>query len=182
MKNTISNKTKNMVYIAMFSIIIAVCSWISIPTAVPFTMQTFAVFCALGLLGGKKGTISILIYCALGMIGLPVFAGFSSGIATLMGTTGGYIIGFIFAGLVYWAITKLMGNKLWVMCLAMILGLLVCYTIGTIWFKIVYTNTVGSVGIYAVLSWCVIPFIIPDLIKIVLALIIVKRVDKYVKL
>lgn len=182
MSYSISLKTKNMVYIGMFSIIIAICSWISIPTAVPFTMQTFGIFCALGLLGGKKGTISTLIYCALGIIGIPVFAGFSGGIGVLLGNTGGYIIGFVLSGLVYWLFTKILGNKVWAMFLSMLLGLIACYIVGTIWFMMVYTSTTGSIGVYAVLSWCVFPFIIPDLIKIVLAILIVKRVGKYVKL
>ncbi len=182
MNNSVSLKTKNMVYIGMFSIIIAICSWISIPTAVPFTMQTFGIFCALGLLGGKKGTISVLIYCALGIIGIPVFAGFSSGIGVLLGNTGGYIIGFVLSGLVYWLFTKMLGNRVWAMFLSMFLGLIACYVVGTIWFMMVYTSTTGNVGVYAVLSWCVFPFIIPDLIKILLSILIVKRVGKYVKL
>ena len=66
-----------MVQIALFAAIIAVCSWIQIPMTVPFTMQTFAVFCALATLGGKGGTISVLIYIVLGAVGVPVFAGFT---------------------------------------------------------------------------------------------------------
>ena len=99
----------DLAYMAVCAALIAICSWISIPAAVPFTMQTFAVFCVLGLLGGKRGTISILVYILLGAVGLPVFAGFSGGIGILFGTTGGYIIGFIFVGLIYWAAEKLFG-------------------------------------------------------------------------
>ena len=89
----------DLTYMAVCAALIAVCSWISIPAAVPFTLQTFAVFCVLGLLGGKRGTVSILVYILLGAIGLPVFSGFNGGIGALLGTTGGYIIGFIFVGL-----------------------------------------------------------------------------------
>ncbi|MEI3229118.1 MAG: biotin transporter BioY [Lachnospiraceae bacterium] len=92
------NKTRDMVYIAIFAVLIAICSWISIPTTVPFTLQTFAVFLAVGVLGGKRGTLSILIYLLLGAIGVPVFAGFTGGIGIVLGTTGGYIIGFLFSG------------------------------------------------------------------------------------
>ena len=82
MEATVSAKMKtvDMAYIAMFAVMIAVCSWISIPATVPFTMQTFGVFLAVGVLGGKRGTLSVLIYLLLGMVGLPVFAGFSGGI------------------------------------------------------------------------------------------------------
>ena len=95
-------KTLNLLYMALFVAVMAICSWVSIPSAVPFTLQTFAVFCALCLLGGKRGTIAILVYIALGAIGLPVFSGFSGGIGILLGTTGGYIWGFLLTGLLYW--------------------------------------------------------------------------------
>ena len=91
------SKTYDIVYIAVFAVIMAICSWISIPTAVPFTLQTFGVFVAVGVLGGKRGTLSILVFILLGAIGVPVFAGFSGGIGVLAGTTGGYIIGFLFS-------------------------------------------------------------------------------------
>ena len=91
------SKTYDIVYIAVFAVIMAICSWISIPAAVPFTLQTFGVFVAVGVLGGKRGTLSILVFILLGAIGVPVFAGFSGGIGVLAGTTGGYIIGFLFS-------------------------------------------------------------------------------------
>ncbi len=81
-KRSNRQKTLDMVYIAIFAVIIAVCSWISVPMVVPFTLQTF----------GKRGTLSVLIYVLLGAVGVPVFAGFSSGVGTLFGVTGGYIM------------------------------------------------------------------------------------------
>lgn len=143
-KKTQHQKIVAMVQIALFAAIIAVCSWIQIPMTVPFTMQTFAVFCALATLGGKGGTISILIYIVLGAVGVPVFAGFTGGIGILFGTTGGYIIGFLFTGLLYWLITHFFGEKLPVMILALVLGLAVCYAFGTAWFMIVYAKNAGS--------------------------------------
>lgn len=116
-KRSNRQKTLDMVYIAIFAVIIAVCSWISVPMVVPFTLQTFGVFCAVGLLGGKRGTLSVLIYVLLGAVGVPVFAGFSSGIGTLFGVTGGYIMGFIFTALIYWLITAIFGKKLWAIIL-----------------------------------------------------------------
>ena len=58
---------KEMAYIALLVVVIAVCSWISIPSVVPFTMQTFGVFCAVGLLGGFRGTVAVLIYILMGL-------------------------------------------------------------------------------------------------------------------
>lgn len=70
------NKTYDMVYISIFTVIISVCSWISIPMTVPVTLQTFGVFAAVGILGGRRGTMSVLLYILLGAVGLPVFSGF----------------------------------------------------------------------------------------------------------
>lgn len=173
---------RDMCFIAMFAVIIAVCSWISVPLTVPITLQTFGVFAALGVLGGKKGTIAVIVYVLLGAVGLPVFAGFKLGIGTLLGTTGGYIIGFVLSGIVYWAITDKFGTKLAVTVIAMALGLLVCYAFGTAWFMIVYTGSKGTVTLWSALGWCVFPFIIPDAIKIALAILVSERVGKYAAL
>ena len=173
--------TKELVFTALMAVIIAVCSWISIPTTVPFTLQTFGVFMAVGLLGGKKGTVSVLVYILLGAVGVPVFAGFSSGIGVLFGTTGGYIVGFVLSGLVYWAMTAAFGEKLPIMIIAMVLGLLVCYAFGTAWFMIVYAKNTAPIGLMTALGWCVFPFIIPDCIKIALAVVLTKQLKKYVK-
>lgn len=174
-------KTRDMVYIAIFAVLIAICSWISIPATVPFTLQTFGIFLAVGVLGGKRGTLSVLIYLLLGAIGIPVFAGFTGGIGIILGTTGGYIIGFLFSALVMWGMEKLMGKKTWVLALSMVLGLIVCYAFGTAWFMIVYAKQSGAVGLLTALGWCVFPFIIPDIIKIVLALAICRRLAGIIK-
>ena len=174
------SKTYDMVYIAVFAVVMAVCSWISIPAQVPFTLQTFGVFMAVGVLGGKRGTIAVLVYILLGAVGIPVFAGFSGGIGSLFGMSGGYIIGFLFSALVMWGLENLIGKKPVMRIISMIAGLLVCYAFGTVWFMIVYARTTGAVGLATVLGWCVIPFIIPDLIKIALAFVLSGRVRKHV--
>jgi biotin transport system substrate-specific component len=178
--NTVSTKTVDMVFIAVFAVLIAICSWISIPTTVPFTLQTFGVFVAVGILGGKRGSLAVLIYILLGAIGLPVFAGFSGGIGILLGSTGGYIVGFLFSALAMWGIEKLFGRKPLAQVAAMLVGLVVCYLFGTAWFMVIYTRNAGAVGLGTVLGWCVIPFIIPDLIKIALAFGISSRLRRYV--
>ncbi|MGN0376149.1 MAG: biotin transporter BioY [Suilimivivens sp.] len=180
--NVSRGKTYDMVYIAVFAVLMAICSWISIPMTVPFTLQTFAVFLAVGVLGGKRGSMAVLIYILLGAVGIPVFAGFQGGIGVILGNTGGYIIGFIFSALVMWAMERLLGKKTWVLALSMVLGLIVCYAIGTVWFMVVYAKNSGAVGLATVLGWCVIPFIIPDLVKIVLALLLSKRLAKIIKI
>lgn len=174
-------KTIDLVYMALGAVIITVCSWISVPTTVPFTLQTFAVFCILGLLGGKRGTISILVYILLGAVGVPVFAGFSGGFGIIIGPTGGYIVAFIFMALLYWLLEKLFGTKMLIRIISMLAGLLICYAFGTIWFVIVYAKQTGPMTFGAALASCVVPFIIPDLIKMALALFITSRVGKYIQ-
>ena len=88
-QTVVRSKTYDMVYIAVFAVLMAICSWISIPATVPFTLQTFAVFLTVGVLGGKRGSMAVLIYILLGAIGIPVFAGFYGGVVPLLGNTGG---------------------------------------------------------------------------------------------
>ena len=174
--------TRDMVYCATFAVLIAVCSWISIPATVPFTLQTFGIFVTVGILGGKRGSVSVLIYLLLGAVGIPVFAGFKGGIGALLGTTGGYIIGFLFSALIMWGMEVLLGKKLWVLAVSMVLGLLACYAFGTIWFMVVYARTSGAIGLMTALGWCVFPFILPDVIKIALALVLSKRLAKLIRI
>ena len=133
-QTTTRSKTYDMVYVAVFAVLIAICSWISIPMTVPFTLQTFAVFLAVGVLGGKRGSLAVLIYILLGAVGIPVFAGFSGGIGQLLGNTGGYIIGFLFSALLMWLIEKLFGRKTWVLGISMVLGSdrVLCYRNGVV--------------------------------------------------
>lgn len=170
-------KTVDLVYTALGAVLITIGSWISVPTTVPFTMQTFAVFFVLSVLGGKRGTTAIIVYVLLGAAGVPVFAQFTSGLGILLGNTGGYIVGFIFMGLVYWLIVQIFGKKQWVEIVAMVTGLVVLYSFGTAWFMIVYARTNGAIGLAMVLSWCVIPFIIPDIVKLGLALTLARRLS-----
>ncbi len=163
-------KTYDMAYIGLFVGLMAICSWISIPTAIPFTMQTFSVFLAVMILGGKRGTLAIVVYLLLGLVGVPVFAGFSAGPGVLFGTTGGYLIGFVFSGLLMWLMERIADRKVWVQMLSMLLGMVTYYIIGTIWFMVVYGNTNGPVSLLTALGWCVFPFVIPDLVKAALAL------------
>lgn len=174
------SKTYDIVYIGIFAVLIAICSWISIPTMVPFTLQTFGVFLAVGVLGGKRGSLAVLVFVLLGVIGIPVFSGFTGGIGILLNNTGGYIIGFIFSALLMWGMEKILGRKTWALALSMILGLVVCYAFGTVWFMAVYARNAGAVGVATVLSWCVLPFVIPDLIKIIFALGLSKRLARIV--
>ena len=138
-------------------------------------MQTFAVFLSVGMLGGRNGTLAVLVYLLLGAAGLPVFSGFTGGIGHMLGPTGGYMVGFVFSALVMWLMERLMGRSRKTLVLSMIAGILVCYAFGTAWFIIVYTRNSGSIGIMTALTWCVIPYIIPDALKIMFAADLTRR-------
>ena len=155
--------------------VIAVCSWISIPATVPFTLQTFAVCLITALFGLKLGLWTVTGYLLLGTVGAPVFAGFKGGVGLLLGTTGGYLVGFLFTALTIGVALKHFGRKLTVLVPAMALGILLCYAFGTAWFVFVYTRSSGPVGIGTALSWCVFPYLIPDAIKIALASLLTER-------
>lgn len=177
-KDTDSNKTRDIVYMSVFTAMISICSWISIPASIPFTLQTMGVFTTVGLLGGKRGTLTVLTYILLGAIGIPVFAGFTGGVSVLLGTAGGYIIGFLLSALLMWGIETIMGRNQIVLAFSMVAGLIVCYVFGTAWFMLIYTQHSGVIGLSTVLGLCVIPFIIPDLIKIGVALFLTNRLKK----
>ena len=174
-------RTLDAAYIAIGAALIAVCSWISIPWTVPFTMQTFGVFFVLLLLGGIRGTISIVVYILIGLVGVPVFSGFAGGVGVLFGKTGGYILGFVLTGLIYLVFVEVLGDKKGIRLIALAVGLLACYAGGTAWFMYIYLRDVGVVGLMTVLSWCVFPFILPDLLKMALAYVVAKRVKPVIK-
>lgn len=187
MDNKKSSKGKtallDLVFISMFTALIAVCSQISIPLGpVPFTLQTMAVCITAAMLGWKRGTISVLVYLLIGLVGVPVFAGFSGGFSSVVTPAFGYIIGFILTAVVVGLSTKFFGNKMVPLIISMVIGIFLCYVVGTIWFMVVYNVTGQYIDLGLALSWCVIPFIIPDIAKIAVAAILVNRLSKIVKI
>ena len=191
-----SKATKNrafiydLVLIAISAALITVCSWISIPLGpVPFTLQTMAILAVMLTCGGRRGTISILVYLVMGACGIPVFAGFKGGVTSLIGPTGGFLVGFLIARLIYWLLEKLIFKKLmtstvktWIFgAINSVIFEVVLYIVGVIWFMTVYAAKTGPIGLGAVMTMCVIPFIIPDIVKLIAAVIIGERARKLVK-
>ena len=160
-------KTRNMVLCALFAAQMAICAWISIPTgSVSFTLQTFALFFTLSVLGGKLGSVTVLIYLALGAVGLPVFSGFQGGIGALLGPSGGFLLGFMLTGLLYWLTTSLLGSRACIKITALCIGLLCCYLCGWLWYC-----RFAPVNFFL---WCL-PYLLPDTLKLILALFLSKR-------
>lgn len=164
-------KTRGMTRCALMAALMAVCAWISVPVGdSAVSLQTFAVFLALGVLGGRAGMAACVVYLCIGAVGVPVFTGFRGGIGVLLGPTGGYLWGFLLAALCYWFLEGRMPR--W---LTMALGMAVCYACGTAWYYLAYAGG----GLWAVILQCVVPYLIPDAIKISLALMLTDRVKGY---
>jgi biotin transporter BioY len=130
---------------------------------VPITGQTFAVLVTGALYGARRGSLSVVLYIIMGMSGLRIFA-LGGGFSVLLGATGGYLLGFIAAAYV----TGLLAERGWdrrieTTILAMVFGNMVIYTFGLLWLCCLagFSRTVLVMGLY--------PFIIGDLLKIVLA-------------
>lgn len=196
MSESSSKSTKNRAFIrdiALISVsaaLITICSWISIPLGpVPFTLQTLGILAVMLTIGGRRGTIAIVVYLALGAVGVPVFAGFKGGIGAFLGPTGGFLIGFVIAALVYWLLEKVLFKRLmntavktWIFgILSFVIFEIVMYVIGVIWFMTVYAAQTGPVGLATVMGWCVIPFIIPDIVKMAVAVLIGERASKLIR-
>ena len=166
------NRVRKMVLCSLFAALTGVCAWISVPfPPVGFTLQTFGILLTLGLLGGKWGTVSIGLYLLLGLAGMPVFAGFRGGATALLDASGGFLWGFLLGGLGYRMVQRLGRIPGFVLCQ------LICYFCGCLWFSL-YAG--GGIGL--ILLRCVVPYLIPDGIKLWLAYALSKRLQKVIKL
>lgn len=174
-------KTKTLTFAAMGAVIIAMCAWIRVPATIPFTLQTFAVFFVLHTLGGKRGTLALLVYILMGAVGVPVFAGFTGGPGVLFGNTGGYILGFLLCGLVYWLAESLPVLGRFRFVIADFVGLALCYLFGSAWFMLLASQGGSAYSFTAVLGMCVVPFVLPDAIKLLVAVAVGKRVSAALK-
>lgn len=156
--------------IGVMTAIICIMAPFSIPlpfTVVPISLTNLAIYFTVFVLGWKMGTISYLIYLLIGLIGVPVFSGFTSGFSKLAGPTGGYLIGFIFLAIISgWFIEKF-PNKIPMYIIGMLLGNIVTYLFGTIWLANLTGNTFKQA-----LAIGVLPFLLGDLLKIIAAVLI----------
>ena len=155
---------RNMVFTALFAAVICVLAPFSITIGpVPLTFATLAIYLAASTLDWKLGTAAVIVYIALGAFGLPVFSSFSGGLQKIAGATGGYIIGYIPLALATGLIIKTFKNRIWSFAFGMVIGTVLLYTCGTIWFMYVMECSLATA-----LGLCVVPFLIGDVIKIIL--------------
>lgn len=171
---------KLMVEIAMVTAVICVLSPFTIPlpfSPVPLSLSIFAIYIGLYALGYKWGTVSILLYILIGLVGVPVFSAFSAGPQKLLGPTGGYIVGYVFIGIITGLFIDKFEKKIYMHVIGMVIGVSVCYLFGTIRF----TMLMEQHTFVSALSLCVIPFIPGDILKIVAAVLVGPVLRKQIK-
>lgn len=167
---------------SLFAAILCVISPHAIPMTVPLTLATLGIYVCSCVLTPAMSTVSILLYLAIGAIGVPVFSGYSGGIGKLAGPTGGYLVGYIPMALVISLTVTLLARRkrqmpaavdIAVRMLACVLGTVVLYAFGTLWYVIQQKTTFA-----AALPLCVFPFIPGDIAKIIAAALISRGVEK----
>ena len=168
---------RDLTLMAFFAALLAVCSWLSIPAAVPFTLQTFAVFLTFLLLPARLGILSVAVYLLLGAVGVPVFAGFRGGAGVLLGPTGGYIVGYLPAAFISGLAAERGGSHPGLKRIAfMALGVAACYLLGSIWFAVL-----RKAALWDTLCLCVFPFLPGDALKVALAAFLAPRIDDVIR-
>lgn len=165
-----------MAIIGLMAAVICIIAPISLVlpiSPVPISLGTFSIFFAIYVLGMKRGTASLALYILLGLVGLPVFSGFTGGVGKLLGPTGGYILGYLFLAVISgYIVDRWRSNRIFCF-VGFALGTLVCYMFGTIWLAFQ-----ASISFSQALAAAVLPFIPGDLIKLILAMLLGAQVRK----
>ena len=184
---TQSKKTLQMALIAVMAAMICVVAPFSIPlpfTLVPISFTNLMIYIAVFALGWKRGTLSYVLYLLIGFVGVPVFSGFTGGPAKFVGPTGGYLIGFVLTAIVAGMIIDFASNKelsnknktkiFRIVCYVagMLIGALIFYAFGTVWYMLQQGMEFKAAYINSVLAACVVPFLPGDAMKIVIAVIV----------
>lgn len=176
--NKRKSNIQSMIFISLFTTLMCIGAWIHFPSPVPATMQTFVVFCALRLLGSKKTFVMLVIYIFLGAVGLPVFSGFNSGPGALIGPTAGFIWGFVIGVPVFYIFEKYFQDKKALTIIGYIIYILIHYIPGAMWYCAFSAGKLSFSGIMSSALVTVVPFIIPDAIKLFLALLVSDKIRK----
>ena len=150
---------------ALMTAVICILAPLSIPIGpVPISLTNLAIYFTMYILDTKRGTIAYMIYLLLGLAGLPIFSNFTGGPQKLFGPTGGYLIGFIPMALITGLVVDRFYKKRILCIIVMEASTWICYLFGSAWLMVSMKITFK-----AALMAGVIPFIIEDFIKMVLA-------------
>jgi biotin transport system substrate-specific component len=160
----------------IFVLLITIGAFVYIPlpfTPVPITLQVLFVLLAGIILGERYGSLSTMLYVIMGVLGLPVFAGATGGVMRLVGPTGGYIVGFIFAPIVVSFLYRKIGRNSFSTLVAMLGGVIVIYLFGALQLAIFLKR-----GFLYVMYAGILPFVVGDCIKIILAFFVVRFIKR----
>ena len=141
--------------------------------AVPISLANFVICLTAWLLGPKFGTLSVAVYLLIGLVGVPVFSGYGAGIAKLAGPTGGYLVGYLLLAFIGGLFIEKSKGQPVVSGIGLVLGDAACYVLGTIWFMVL-----TGLDLPTSLTYCVIPYLPGDVIKIALASLLTIQLDK----
>lgn len=170
---------KDITLTALFVALISLFSQIVIPIgAIPINLGLLAVFLAAGLLKPRNSVLSVAVFILLGTAGIPVFAGFCGGPGVILGYTGGYIMGYLPAVTVISILLHKFGKTPLSLSLSMSAGLLITYLCGTAWYVVVSNS---ATTVWTALTVCVFPFIVGDILKIAISVILCRRLEKTLK-
>lgn len=153
---------KFLVECAMCTAIMSIVApWCIMIGPIPITLGLFIVLLISSIFSWKKVWVSLLVYVIMGLIGVPVFSGFSSGIYAIAGLTGGYLLGYFPCSFIVSFFCAKYKHKRWLYIVFMTLGTLSCYIIGMLWFSFVTKS-----GLMSAFLAGVFPFIVIDFAKI----------------
>ena len=174
MEKTQKINTRQLTLIGVMAAVTCILGPLSLPIGVvPISLTNLVIYFSIYVLGGKRGTLSYIVYLFIGLVGLPVFSGFSGGLPKLFGPTGGYLIGFVFMAFISGIFIDKFSNKIYMCFLGMVLGTIVTYIFGTAWLAYeahMPFNKALAVG--------VLPFIPGDIVKITIASLIGPQIKK----
>ena len=173
--------TYRISYISMCVALLSISAWLVIPFPVSITLQTMVLFLIAFISDWKDSLLAVGLYLLLGCLGAPIFSGFSGGLGVLLGYTGGYLLAFPFMVLIIGGFKQWLGNSRSIQILSSSIALLVCYTMGSGWYYFNYTSSSGTMSPLLLLSICVIPFLLPDLLKLTLAILLADKILKFKK-
>ena len=160
--------TYQMAVTAVMAAVLCVLGPLTVPIgAIPISLANFVICLTAWLLGPKFGTLSVVIYLAIGLIGVPVFSGYGAGLAKVAGPTGGYLVGYLLLAFIGGLFIEKSNGQPVVSAVGLVLGDAACYVLGTAWFVFQMQCELG----YA-LAVCVYPFIVLDLAKIVVSCVV----------
>ncbi len=175
--SNVRGRTLSLVTVALLTSVLCIVAPVTLNMGpVPMSLATLVLYVVICVFGLKKSVASVLMYISIGSVGVPVFSGFTAGLGQLIGPTGGFIVGYVLMCAVSGALLVVLGcgkYRIVKSIVALFVGTVVMYVLGTVW----YVIATGNSWIQAV-SICVLPFVLTDAIKIVVAVVMGNAIRK----